>query len=152
MSLYANLNRDAKRWWYHSELRNRGKHEEARALERKSIRDGLKTIRETLDTPDAYVTVGMGGIVLHTVGRTITHYSRELSSWAVVDYLVNARKVPCVNYLEGTAYSPSLPIPQVGRTENEPGEITSLTYVTVGTFLDMFVARGGVVINWPKEG
>jgi len=44
--LYRLLNREAKSWWYHRQLRGLGQHAEARRLERASIRHTLEVIRK----------------------------------------------------------------------------------------------------------
>src|ERR1700741_4799598 len=42
------LRADARAWWYFATLRNQGRVEEARTLERKSIRDQVRWFRENL--------------------------------------------------------------------------------------------------------
>lgn len=44
--LYRLLNKEAKGWWYHRQLRAQGRHEEARRRERASIRHSLEVIRK----------------------------------------------------------------------------------------------------------
>lgn len=43
------LRYDAKRWWYHQALRKQGQIDKAIKLERQSIRDSVKTIRENIN-------------------------------------------------------------------------------------------------------
>jgi hypothetical protein len=59
-SVYSLLDRDARGWWYHRQLRDQGKPEEARQLERRSIRDHVKTLRSAY-----YASVGRGGWSIH---------------------------------------------------------------------------------------
>lgn len=54
--LYRELNAEAKAWPYY-------RHD--RALQRRSIREALRTVRDALATKDAYVGVGKGDTSLH---------------------------------------------------------------------------------------
>ena len=47
-TIYGLLNQDTKRWWWHRKLREQGNVTEARKLERQSIKNNVKTIREAL--------------------------------------------------------------------------------------------------------
>lgn len=152
MGLYHDLNAHAKSWWHHKELRKRGQHKEAREKERKSIRNDIKTIREALATPDAYVTVGGGGTVLHLRRKTIQNQTRQLRMWPAVDYLVSRRGVPCIMFTDDTPIRAifGASIPEVGRTEDEK-PATPMSYVTVKTYLDHYVKHGVTVLNHHKE-
>ena len=46
-TLYSLLNANAKSWWYFKRLREWGKHDEARAKERESIRNCIANVRES---------------------------------------------------------------------------------------------------------
>lgn len=49
-TIYAQLNHEAKVWWYHAELRRRGKTQEGRRRERESIRGSVALLRGLLGT------------------------------------------------------------------------------------------------------
>lgn len=49
MKVLRLLRHDAKNWWYHSDLRKFGNVEKASKLERQSIRNKVKDIRELQD-------------------------------------------------------------------------------------------------------
>jgi hypothetical protein len=71
--LYRILDEDARRWWYHKELRRRGAVAEARRRERASIRHSLDTLREAL--AGGYLAIGRGGWTLHVSdNRRVEHY------------------------------------------------------------------------------
>jgi hypothetical protein len=61
--LYSLLNKDTKDWWYHAELRRLGQAQEARRLERQSIRSSVKSIRQAL-TAKTSLTIYEHGWVL----------------------------------------------------------------------------------------
>jgi len=63
-SVYKILDNAARAWWYHRQLRERGEHEEARALERKSILGHVQTLRQCLENK-GFATVGRGGWTIH---------------------------------------------------------------------------------------
>ena len=48
-TIYALLDHNARRWWYHIELRKRGKVAEARRRERQSIRENVRTLHQALE-------------------------------------------------------------------------------------------------------
>ena len=69
-SIYKILDDAARSWWYHRQLREQGKHEEARVLERKSIMSRVYILRKCLEN-GGFATVDRGGITIHysTHGR-----------------------------------------------------------------------------------
>jgi hypothetical protein len=58
------LRAGAKEWWYHAELRQRGRHAEAFQREHASIRSSLAEIRAALAN-DGWLSIGRGGASLH---------------------------------------------------------------------------------------
>jgi len=58
------LRASASEWWYHTDLRKQGRIEEARQLERASMRSTLGEIRATLAN-DGWLSIGRGGATLH---------------------------------------------------------------------------------------
>ena len=72
--LYRILNWDARRWWYHVELRRQGQFAEARRRERRSIRNTLADLREALKG-GGYLAIGRGGWTLYiSDNRRVEHY------------------------------------------------------------------------------
>ena len=58
--IYSELNKNAKSWWWHLELRKQNKHNEARQLERKSILSKTKSLRHAW-----LLTIGDYGTTLY---------------------------------------------------------------------------------------
>ena len=48
-SIYKILDDSARSWWYHRQLREQGKHQEARRCERRAILDKVRVLRECLE-------------------------------------------------------------------------------------------------------
>ncbi len=62
-TVYAILNQQARRWWYHASLREQGRSQEARLRERQYIRETARSLRETLRN-GGYLSIGRGGTTL----------------------------------------------------------------------------------------
>jgi hypothetical protein len=69
------LRADAQSWWRHRELRGSSELEEARRLERINIRRDVGYLRAALNNPNAYVSCGGGGTILHLGLQTVSLYA-----------------------------------------------------------------------------
>jgi hypothetical protein len=90
-TIYRILNFDAKSWWAHRQLRDMGKHVEARREERRSILSDLATVRAAL-----YVLVGHGRFVIVTGPYSNVSGYGEMEHPLVLACVL--RGVPCVEY------------------------------------------------------
>ncbi len=63
-TLYTLLDHNARRWWYHLELRKRGQIAEARRRERQSIRENIRTLRQARDN-GGFLIIGRHGWTLY---------------------------------------------------------------------------------------
>ena len=121
-TLYALLNKDAKSWWYHAQLRDRGQVEEARRRERESIRSTINSLRKCLAAPGGYMSVGRGGWTLHYGrGSSVQGYGRMDALDVQAAKLVG---VPIINSLtidDNTIYDViSLPMVAVDGNPDDP--------------------------------
>jgi hypothetical protein len=66
------LRAEARSRWRHRELKTSGELEEARRLERITIRRDLGYLRTALNNPNAYVSCGGGGTILHLGLTTVS--------------------------------------------------------------------------------
>ncbi|KPJ96744.1 MAG: hypothetical protein AMS18_00360 [Gemmatimonas sp. SG8_17] len=64
MSIYGILDREAKAWWYHAQLRRQGNVVEARKRERQSIRRDVEQFRSALEC-GGLLQIGKGGHVFY---------------------------------------------------------------------------------------
>ncbi len=69
------LRSEAHSWWRHRELRSSGDLDEARRQERQTIRRDLGYLRKALNNPNAYVSCGGGGTILHLGLKTFSLYA-----------------------------------------------------------------------------
>lgn len=63
-TVYKILDDAARSWWYHRQLRERGEHELARTLERKSILSRVHTLRACLEN-DGFAMNSRGGWTIY---------------------------------------------------------------------------------------
>ncbi|MBC8248111.1 MAG: hypothetical protein H8E90_00400 [Anaerolineales bacterium] len=66
--LYGILNARTKRWWYHRQIREQGRKEEARRRERAQIRDDVVRLRAALEC---------GGFLISSWGGWVLHYGQR---------------------------------------------------------------------------
>lgn len=65
-SIYEILDESTQSWWYHRQLREQGKHQEARRCERRAILDNVRVLRECLEN---------GGYATNSRHAWSIHYS-----------------------------------------------------------------------------
>jgi hypothetical protein len=90
-TIYRILNFGAKSWWAHKQLRDLGKHAEARREERRNILSDLVTVRSAL-----YILVGHGRFVIVTGPYSNVSGYGEMEHPLVLACVL--RGVPCVGY------------------------------------------------------
>ena len=73
--IYKALNNEAKAWWYFLQIRKWGRNEEARQLERKSIREHVRYIRECLEIGGCMMIYDHGSI-LNIKNGTLSGYDK----------------------------------------------------------------------------
>ena len=69
------LRTEAQSWWRHRELRRTGDLDEACRLERQTILRDLGYLRTAINNPNAYVSCGGGGTILHLGLTTVSLYA-----------------------------------------------------------------------------
>jgi len=90
-TIYRVLNFGTKSWWAHKQLRDMGKHVEARREERRNILSDLATVRSAL-----YILVGHGRFVIVTGTYSNVSGYGEMEHPLVLACVL--RGVPCVEY------------------------------------------------------
>lgn len=146
---YALLNKDAKAWWYHAELRKNGNARKARELERRSIRHSIETLRAARQ--GGCMFVGRGG---WSISYKSTHGDATLSGYGDGDpYATIVRRlgIPFIDSrhlavdkvariaISGPMYRP-------GETPSEP-PYTSLSYAPLKYIADLYRDAGAIVEN-----
>lgn len=151
--LYSVLNGSAKRWWFFAKLRREGHPDEARILERKSIRDDIRILRAVLDS-DGFLNVGDGGWSLHYVGKdgneaSLRGYDVDRDGEPQAAMLlgvltIDHRPIPSSRYGDVMR----LPIPNVNGAKVEPEKgWHGLVKVNPKVYADMVEGFGAIVLN-----
>lgn len=147
MSLYADLNADAKAWWYHKDLRKAGNHKEARKRERNSILSSVQHLRSV-----KLMVIGRGGWTLHLGPHdTVSGYG---NGFPYVDYC-KCKGIPVINSLsvpEDKIYSVAFraPLFAIGRAP-DPEPWNGLSYAPISYVAKLYKDAGAEVWNIPTE-
>jgi hypothetical protein len=64
LNIYGILDASARAWWYHRQLREQGRADEARSRERASTRERVSSLKQARAN-GGFVTIGRGGWTLH---------------------------------------------------------------------------------------
>lgn len=145
------LHAEARSWWRHRELRRTGDLGAAHRLERQTILRDLGYLRTAINNPNAYVSCGGGGTILHLGLTTVSLYAPverfPLANLAVRlgTPLIDCRPVRDIITLAN--------LPKVtmdGRIDPEPW--TSSSRVSLLTYLDAAERLGARIVNDPRAG
>ena len=145
------LRAEARSWWRHRELRRTGDLDAALRLERQTIRRDLGYLRAALNNPNAYVSCGGGGTILHLGLTTVSLYAPverfPLASLAVRlgTPLIDCRPISDIITLVN--------LPKVtmdGTVDPEPW--TSSSRIPLLTYLDLSERLGARIVNDPRAG
>ncbi|WP_341236026.1 hypothetical protein [uncultured Sulfitobacter sp.] len=143
------LRAEARSWWRHRELRKSGKLEEARRLERITIRRDIGYLRKALSNPNAYVSCSGGGTILHLGLTWVSRYAPierfPLANLAVElgTPLIDSRHVHDV-----IAFANLPKVTMEGAVDPEPW--TSSSRVSLLTYLDAAERLGARILNDPR--
>ena len=145
------LRAEARSWWRHRELRRTGDLDEAHRLERQTILRDLGYLRTAINNPNAYVSCGGGGTILHLGLTTVSLYAPverfPLASLAVRlgTPLIDCRPVRDIITLAN--------LPRVtmdGQINSEPW--TASSRVSLLTYIDAAERLGARIVNDPRAG
>lgn len=143
------LRAEARSWWRYRELRRNGDLDVARQLERQAIRRDVVYLRKALNNPNAYVSCGGGGTILHFGLQTVSLYAPverfPLASLAVRlgTPLIDSRTVHDV-----IAFANLPRVTMDGEIDPEPW--TSSSRVPLATYLDAAERFGARIVNDPR--
>ena len=145
------LRAEARSWWRHRELRRTGDFDEARRLERQTIRRDLGYLRAAINNPNAYVSCGGGGTILHLGLTTVSLYAPverfPLASLAVRlgTPLIDIRHIGDI-----IAFANMPKVTMDGQIDPEPW--TSSSRISLLTYLDAAERLGARIVNDPRAG
>lgn len=147
-SLYGMLDRNARAWWYFRELRDVGKGDEARRLERKSIRGTVEMLREALANR-GLLYCGRGGFTLEYSGNG------RLSGYDCDHMIAVCIRVgiPVVDTRGMNIYTVlntlRLPMAAFAPKAPDPAPYSSISYAPIEYVLTEYERRGASV-SWGR--
>ncbi|PHQ85040.1 MAG: hypothetical protein COB65_04075 [Thalassobium sp.] len=145
------LRAEARSWWRHRELRRTGDLDAAHRLECQTISRDIGYLRAALNNPNAYVSCGGGGTILHLELTTVSLYASverfPLASLAIRlgTPLIDCRPVSDIITLAN--------LPKVtmdGTVDPEPW--TSSSRIPLLPYLDLSERLGARIVNDPRAG
>ena len=145
------LRAEARSWWRHRELRRTGDHDEARQLERQTIRRDVGYLRAALENPNAYVSCGGGGTILH-LGLTIVSLYAPVERFPLASLAVRLG-TPLIDYRTVRDIIAFANLPKVTMDgQIDPKPWTSSSRIPLLTYLDAAERLGAQIFNDPRAG
>jgi hypothetical protein len=143
------LRAEARSWWRHRELRRSGDLDEARRLERRTIRRDVAYLRAALKKPNAYVSCGGGGTILHLGLTTVSLYAPvERFPLAILAVRLGTPLIECRPVRDIIAFANLPKVTMDGAIDPEPW--TSSSQVSLLTYLDAAERLGARIVNDPR--
>ena len=145
------LRADATAWWRYRELRRSGNVEEAKRRERASIRRDLGYLRKALSNPNAYVSCGGGGTILHLGLSWVSLYA-SVERFPLAHIAVRLG-VPMVDIRPVKDVIALAKLPRVtmdGQIDPEPWGSSSRVPLTA--YLNAAERLGACIVNDPRTG
>ena len=143
------LRAEARSWWRHRELRRTGDLDAAHRLERQTISRDIGYLRAALNNPNAYVSCGGGGTILHLGLTTVSLYAPverfPLASLAV------RRGTPLIDIRHMRDIVAFANLPKVtldGQVDPKPW--TSFSRISLLTYIDAAERLGARIVNDPR--
>jgi hypothetical protein len=143
------LRTEAQSWWRHRALRRTGSLDDARRLERQTIRRDIRYLRAALNNPNAYVSCGGGGTILHLGLTTVSLYAPverfPLGSLAV---RLGTPLVDCRPVRDIIAFANLPKVTMDGQIDPEPW--TSSSQISLLTYIDAAERLGARIVKDPR--
>lgn len=143
------LRAEARSWWRHRELRRSGDLDEARRLERQSIRRDVAYLRAALNNANAYVSCGGGGAILHLGLKTGALYAPvERFSLASLAIRLGTPLIDCRSVRDIIVFANLPKVTMNGAVDPEPW--TSSSRIPLLAYLDAAERLGARLVNDPR--
>ncbi|TDT72668.1 hypothetical protein BDE40_3520 [Litoreibacter halocynthiae] len=145
------LRTEAQSWWRHRELRRTGDIDEACRLERRTILRDLGYLRTAINNPNAYVSCGGGGTILHLGLTTVSIYAPvERLPLASLAVRLGTPLIDCRIVRDIIAFAHLPKVTMDGTVDPEPW--TSSSRIPLLTYLDLVERLGARIVNDPRAG
>jgi hypothetical protein len=143
------LRADARSCWRHRELRRYGDLDEARRLERRTIDRDVVYLRKALNNPNAYVSCGGGGTILHLGLQTVSLYAPvERFPLASLAIRLGTPLIDCRPVRDIVSFANLPKVTMDVAVDPEPW--TSASRVSLLTYLDAAERLGARIVNDPR--
>lgn len=143
------LRAEARSWWRHRELRKTGDLDEACRLERQTILRDLGYLRAAINNPNAYVSCGGGGTILHLGLTTVSLYAPvERFPLASLAVRLGTPLVDCRPVCDIIAFANLPKVTMYGTVDQEPW--TSSSRISLLTYIDAAERLGARIVNDPR--
>lgn len=145
------LRAEARSWWRHRELRRTGDLDEARRLERQTILRDLGYLRTAINNPNAYVSCGGGGTILHLGLTTVSLYAPvERFPLASLAVRLGTPLIDCRPVRDIIDFANLPKVTMDGQIDPEPW--TSSSRTSLLTYIDAAERLGAGIVNDPRAG
>ena len=145
------LRANAAAWWRHKALRRSGDIYEARRLERASVRRDLSYLRTALSYPNAYVSCGWGGTILHLGLTTVSLYAPvERFPLASLAVRLGTPLIDCRPVRDIIAFANLPKVTMDGQIDPEPW--TSSSRISLQIYIGAVERLGARIVNDPRAG
>lgn len=145
------LRAEARSWWRYRELRRTGDLDEAHRLERQTISRDIGYLRAALNNPNAYVSCGGGGTILHLGLTTVSLYAPvERFPLASLAVWLGTPLIDCRPVRDIIAFANLPKVTMDGQIDPEPW--TSSSQVSLLIYLDAAERLGARIVNDPRAG
>ncbi|MEN8876557.1 MAG: hypothetical protein ABF338_04915 [Hyphomonas sp.] len=143
------LRSEARSWWRHRELRRTDGLDEALRLERQTISRDIGYLRAAINNPNAYVSCGGGGTILHLGLTTVSLYAPvERFPLASLAVRLGTPLIDCRPVRDIIAFANLPKVTMDGLIDPEPW--TSSSQVSLLTYLDAAERLGARIVNDPR--
>jgi len=143
------LRAEARSWWWHRELRRTDGLDEALRLERQTISRDIGYLRAALNNPNAYVSCGGGGTILHLGLTTVSLYAPvERFPLASLAVRLGTPLIDCRPVRDIIAFANLPKVTMDGQIDPEPW--TASSRVPLLTYIDAAERLGARIVNDPR--
>lgn len=143
------LRAETRSWWRHRELRRTDGLDEARRLERQTIRRDIGYLRAAINNPNAYVSCGGGGTILHLGLTTVSLYAPvERFPLASLAVRLGTPLIDCRSVSDIIDFANLPKVTMDGQVDPKPW--TSSSRISLLTYIDAAERLGARIVNDPR--
>ena len=143
------LRAEARSWWRHRALRRTGDLNAAHRLERQTVRSDIGYLCAALNNPNAYVSCGGGGTILHLGLTTVSLYTPvERFPLASLAVRLGTPLIDCRPVRDIVAFANLPKVTMDGQIDPEPW--TSSSRISLLTYIDATERLGARIVNDPR--